>query len=533
MNDMYANDDIKKKLGIEVAITPKMRNALRTWCKAYTNEADWLNKDVKSLNIPSSIASEIARLVTLECEIKVSGSPKADYINKQLDYIRNEKKNIMEMAGSVGGVIFKPYISGSKIMIDCVYQDEMIPFRYDDGGRITGVIFPSFCTIQEKRYTRLEIHDYTNEKYTISNKCYVSKELSVDTNCIRSLGKEVPLNSVSEWENVEPEVVIAGSDVPWFSFCKIPIANNIERKSPLGVSVYARAINDIKQADIQASRMDWEFESKETAIEMDESYFDEDIYGNKVIPKGKERMYRTYNGETLSDGSKLFKHFSPEIRDESFSRGLDKILKRIEFNCGLAYGTISDPQNVDKTAEEIKSSKQRSYQLIKDIQGSLQNAIENLVHVMDLMSEANGLVTDGNYDLSFTWDDSIVVDAEKERMQDLQDVREGLLPKWKYKVKWQGLSENQAKAELKSEEARGISFPGDEEIDDMPLDDEIIKTAEDTAGKALNGAQTQSLITIIQQYAAGSLTLGQAINVLSTAIGISKDKAKSLIEGTS
>ena len=531
MNDMYGNDDIKNKLGIEVAISPKMRNAIRTWYKAYTNESEWLNKDVQSLNIPASVASEIARLVTLECEIKASGSSKSDYIDKQLDYIRNNKKNIVEVAGSVGGVILKPYVSGTDIKIDCVYQDEMIPYRYDDGGCITGVIFPSYCVDKEKRYTRLEIHDFTAEKYTITNKCYVSKEINVDTNCIRSLGNEVPLNSVSEWRNIETEVVITGSDVPWFSFFKIPIANNIDRKSPLGVSVYARAIDNIKNADIQASRMDWEFESKETAIEMDESYFEEDIYGSKVIPKGKERLYRTYNGETLSDGSKLFKHFSPDIRDESFSRGLDKILKRIEFNCGLAYGTISDPQNVDKTAEEIKSSKQRSYQLVKDIQESLQNSIEGLVHVIDLMSDASGLVPDGDYDLSFVWDDSIVVDAEKERMQDLQDVREGLLPKWKYKVKWQGLSEEQAKAELKSEESTGISFPGEDEIDDIPEDD-IIKTAEETAGKALNGAQTQSLITIIKQYAAGSLTIGQAINVISTAIGISKEEAKSLIEGT-
>lgn len=532
MNDLYATDDIKKKLGIEVAITPKMRNAIKTWYKAYANESDWINIDVKSLNIAASVASEIARLVTLECEIKASGSPKADYINKQLDFILNNKKNIMEVAGSVGGVIFKPYVNGENIMIDCVYQDEMIPFRYDDAGRITGVIFPSYSMDRGKMFTRLEIHDYSDAQYKISNRCFVSKELSVDTNCVRSLGKEVSLNSVTDWANIEPEVIINGSDVPWYSFCKIPIANNIDRKSPLGVSVYARAINDIKQADIQASRMDWEFESKETAIEVDETCIAEDIYGTKQLPKGKERMFRFYEGEFTPDGSKLFKHFSPDIRDESFSRGLDKILKRIEFNCGLAYGTLSDPQNVDKTAEEIKSSKQRSYQLVKDIQDSLQKAIEDLAHVIDLMSDANGLVPDGDYDLSFVWDDSIVVDAEKERMQDLQDVREGLLPKWKYKVKWQGISEEQAKAELGSEESGGITFPGDDILDDMPLDDDIIGIAEDTAGKVLNGAQTQSLITIIQQYAAGSLTIGQAINVLSTAIGISKEKAKSLIEGT-
>ncbi len=40
---------------------------------------------------------------------------------------------------------------------------------------------------------------------------------------------------------------------------------------------------------------------------------------------------------------------------------------------------------------------------------------------------------------------------------------------------------------------------------------------------SLNGAQTQSLIAIMGQFASGILTEGQAINVISTAIGISKE----------
>ena len=45
--------------------------------------------------------------------------------------------------------------------------------------------------------------------------------------------------------------------------------------------------------------------------------------------------------------------FSPDIRSDPLFKGFNAQLKLIEFNCSLAYGTISDPQNVDKTAEEI------------------------------------------------------------------------------------------------------------------------------------------------------------------------------------
>lgn len=50
-------------------------------------------------------------------------------------------------------------------------------------------------------------------------------------------------------------------------------------------------------------------------------------------------------------------------------------------------------------------------------------------------------------------------------------------------------------------------------------------------GKNLNGAQTQSLIAIMSQYTAGSLSEGQAINLIATAIGISKVEAKAILNG--
>lgn len=47
----------------------------------------------------------------------------------------------------------------------------------------------------------------------------------------------------------------------------------------------------------------------------------------------------------------------------------------------------------------------------------------------------------------------------------------------------------------------------------------------------MNGAQTQSLIAVIAQYTAGQLTIGQAVNIIATAIGISKEEAQKIIDG--
>lgn len=50
-------------------------------------------------------------------------------------------------------------------------------------------------------------------------------------------------------------------------------------------------------------------------------------------------------------------------------------------------------------------------------------------------------------------------------------------------------------------------------------------------GKQLNGAQTQSLIAIMSQFTAGSLTEGQAVNLIATAIGVSKEEARQILNG--
>lgn len=449
---------IQKAAGVSIQLSPKMQKALREWSKAYTNESVWINEEVESLNLPATVASEISRLVTVESVIKISGSKRADYIDKQLNNFRINKKDIIEMACALGGIIFKPFVLNGKVIIDYIYQDEMIPFSFDSNKNITGIIFPSYKIEKNRVYTRLEIHNFSVENYTIENKAFVSKNTRLNDGMITDIGSEIPLTEVDEWKNINPSVMIKGLDAPLYSYFKIPVANNIDRKSPLGVSVYARAIKEIKKADIQWARIDWEYESKEVAIDVDESCIETDIYGSKILPRGQGRLFRTYKSETMAGEKRLFNYYSPEIRDQSFFNGLDKIFKRIEYNCSLAYGTISDPTNVDKTAEEIKTSKQRSYQLVSDIQSSLENALNELIRVIDDLCDIYNLAPSGNYDVSYKWDDSIIIDAEKEKLQDMQEVNNGLMPKWKYKVKWQGLTEEQAKAEIADEVEEGIEY---------------------------------------------------------------------------
>lgn len=67
---------------VDMALTMKMAIQIELWSKMFQNKAFWLNRNVKSCNLPAAIASEIARLVTLELKSEISGSPRAEYLQK-------------------------------------------------------------------------------------------------------------------------------------------------------------------------------------------------------------------------------------------------------------------------------------------------------------------------------------------------------------------------------------------------------------------------------------------------------------------
>ena len=45
---------------VDMALTIKMATQIELWSKMFQNKAFWLNRNVKSCNLPAAIASEIA-----------------------------------------------------------------------------------------------------------------------------------------------------------------------------------------------------------------------------------------------------------------------------------------------------------------------------------------------------------------------------------------------------------------------------------------------------------------------------------------
>ena len=441
---MIGYESIQKAFGVDIAVSNTMANAILLWANMYIDKAPWLTNDIHSLGLPAAIASEHARLVTMEAEYNITGSTRAEFLDKQFAPVRQALPRYVEYGNSRGGLVFKPYIDGNRIAVDYVQSGDFFPISFNSAGIITSAIFPEYKRDGKRLFVRLEYHIHKGTEYRIINRAFCSRHASITVGTILSLGEEIPLTDVQEWAEIEPDVILTDVESPLFSSYLVPMANNIDPYSPLGVSVYSRATSLIRDADEQYGAAIWEFRSKETAIQAGKEFYEKDRYGNIKFPAGKERMFQSFQDSGNND-KPLFNVFSPEIRDQSFYNGFNRILQRIEFNSGLAYGTLSDPQNVDKTAEEIKSSKQRSYATVKSMQNSLEDALDGLVYAMDYLTSLAGLAAEGEYVTAASWDDSIVVDAETKRKHDLEDLAHGVLSPWEYRVRHYGEDEETAK----------------------------------------------------------------------------------------
>ena len=414
------------KEGVNVKSSEQMSAAISLWESLY--------KDNTKLSLASAIAAETARLTTLELKSKVSGSCRADFLDKQYQNLLDNIRNITELACATGGVVLKPYVLNGEIRVATIKAENFIPTDFNESGDIVGAAFLERYFSGKKVYTRIEQHSLKNGEYIISSTAYVGEDE-------KELGKQISLSDTI-WKDITPQVAMSGIKKPLFSYFKMPMANCIDGTSPLGISVFARATGLIADAEEQYRRLLWEFESGERALYVDQSAMRRDDAGNCVVLD--RRLYRLLN----SGDDNLFADWSPTLRDDSILNGLNEILRRIEFNSALAYGTLSDVMNVDRTAEEIKVSKQRSYAHISEIQKCLRTALVDLLSAMNSLCDLYGLSKDGEYNVSFSFDDGIVAEKREEFDERMKLLESGVIEPWEIRVWYLGEDENTAKGKL-------------------------------------------------------------------------------------
>ncbi len=545
---MLFKTDAEKAFGVETYLSPEMDAAIKLWGQLESGKPPWVKEsNGRTIGFWNTIAEEWAKLITQNIDIKVQGIRSGDMpikmqkiINKY--FLQNAKDDIHAMV-FFGGVMAKWDGSG----IEFLRPDMFLATEFDSSKEVQAAIFFSYYSKGKKFYTKAEWHRF--EESTRKNEAgenEIVKIYHVSTKAFQSdnqddIGREVPL-SQTKWADIEPEFWAENLEKPLFRYIKCPVYNFIDSDSPLGVPCFANCMEEFRALDIAMSTLGKETKNSSPIMMIDQSAI---MYAKQNGIELPEFIDKT--GLDLSDGNSPVEQWQPTLQVASRKEGINFYLSIIGFKCGFDPGYfVFDGQSIQATtATQVRVTQKRtadtalSYRDVLDKPNSngegRTGAIHDIAYIINAMLVINGEVAPSeneNYELFCSFAD-LLKNEEEDALLDKQLADTGYIPKWKWLVLHRGYTEEEARALVAEAQMESMGSGegglfGDEY---MPLQEKNEESDSESASKGLNGAQTQSLITIISQHSAGMITEGQAVNLISAAIGVSKDEAKKMLLG--
>lgn len=443
--DMIFSSKAKEEFDVKNITLPKVERFVDMCSDIYEGKAPWVDEEegIKTIGMAKSICEEVARLTTLAIGIKIDGSARATVLQQKIDLEYYNFRKWVEYACAYGTIILKP---------NGIDVDVMLPSDYmvtaEENGNITGVVFCKRTEADKRYYTRLEYHRFISNQYVITNKCFVG-----DTE--RDVHKPIDIKK-TPWSLLDEEVVLAKADGSkldgmLFAVLRMPSVNKLDKSSPLSLPVFAEAIEELKDLDISYSRNADEILDSRKVVLIDSDRLIPSR-GGALNPRAWEQTKSDmhlpkYVKNVVGDGTNdFYQEINPSLNTEERIKGINNQLSLIGFKCGFSNGYfVLDEKTGMVTATQVESDDRRTIQLIKDIRDQFEKCFKELVYAMDIFLDLYTTSPRGIYEITFDFGD-ITYNREEDRIRWWGYVQAGKVPAWMYFVKFEGMSEEEAKA---------------------------------------------------------------------------------------
>lgn len=450
------NVDIGKVFGVELISSTDMNTALQLWDDISTGSPPWKNadNDIDTINMAKHVADYRAKLTTLDIGIAVSGGPRADFLQGLADDLLKRLPEKIPEADRLGGIVIK----WNGETWDFILPGDFGITAKNNNGEIEGAIFAAHTTQGNAHFTRLEYHrfDGTDEfgrVYRVTNKAFKNQVVSGNR---YSLGREVPLQSVSAWANMAEEASISKLEKPLFAYFRIPGANTIDSGSPLGLSVFANALHELKSLDIAVSRKDSEVEDSKHMT----------FVGQQLIQSAQNRGFTLPRfvqglGMGVNDGdtSAIHEHVPTMLTDQRI-KDINFDLSLVGVKCGFSEGVfVMDGQTGMITATQVESDDRDTIQTIKADRDALKDALTQAFYGANAIATMYGMAPLGEYEINYNFGD-ITYNYEEDKAAWRAYVTQGWVPRWLYFVKFEGMSAEEAKSMTAEAEAANLEAAG-------------------------------------------------------------------------
>lgn len=406
-----------------------------------------------SLGMGKKVPEDWANLLMNEkVAITLEGEKEQAFVDEVLreNNFAVKSNELQELAFALGTAAIVPRVVGMEINsgvvkdgsakgidLDYVTVENIWPIAWKN-GIITECAFSSVINANGKKYCYLQIHYKENGLYSIANRLF---EFVND-----NIGPEAELSEVPGFERI-PKEVKTNSDKRQFVIDRPNIANNYDYSIPLGVSVFANAIDAMKGVDVAY-----------------DSYINEFVLGKKrIMVKPTAAQY--LDGEPVFDTDDVVFYVLPEdfnaqngqlitpidmtLRTAEHSTGIQDQLNMLSSKCGFGEVHYRFDGGSVATATQVISENSTMFRTIKKHEIILESVLVELCRIiLRLGNTAMNAGLNEDVEISIDFDDSIIEDKTAERANDRQDLAAGILNPWEYRAKWYNEDEATAKASL-------------------------------------------------------------------------------------
>lgn len=411
--------------------------------RVYRGQPDWEDPEnhIKTVNFAKSICSETARLTTLGIGIHVDGGARGEWLQKQVEKLYFLLRPWVEYAMAYGTVILKP--NGDTVNI---YLPGQFEVTSQTGGKIDGIVFHNGAADEAngKYYTRLEYHRFEDGVYVITNKCYVGASPN-------SCSEPIDI-ALTPWADLRDEARILNVDKTLFGVLKTPHANNLDVNSPLALPIFSDALEELRDLDVAYSRNAKEIEDSKRTVLLD---------SDTMMPSGQKLSTSAgaldarrkslglpdYIKNVRGNGQEtLYHENNPTLETDQRLTGINALLSQIGYKVGFSNGYFVFNESTGiQTATGVEAEQQRTIQFIKDCRDKLESCLGELLYAMSKIADLYALAPVGAYEVVYDFGD-ITYNREEDRSRWYGYVVSGKIPFWYYLTKFEGYTEEDAKA---------------------------------------------------------------------------------------
>lgn len=418
-------------------------NVLKFHSYKVYNGTNKINCRRHALGMAKKVSEDMADLLLNEkVGITISDDTTSEYVMRVLkdnnwDVMGNEYQ---ERKASTGTVAYVPYLDGAeidsntgefvadtgKIAIDYVTAPNIYPLSWCNGFiSECAFVFPK--KYKNKNYAHIQLHVIENGFYVIYN--HVAE-------CTKGAGMEI---DPDKWKDLQPFASLApkietGSNKRQFVIDRLNIVNNLDEDNPMGVAVFANAIDQLKGCDCTY-----------------DSYVNEFVLGKKRIFVGYDMTTEAVSGKAAFDPDDVVFYKLPEesmekgkpiyesdmdLRADAHNKGINDNLNMLSLKCGFGTEHYKFENGNITTATQVISENSDMYRTIKKHEIILDSVIKELISIIIRLANVIGAGLQEDTDITIDFDDSIIEDKTTERTQDRQDVSMGVMGLAEYRAKW-------------------------------------------------------------------------------------------------